>query len=313
MVRQSWNPMPASPPTLGLHELAQLIPFTVVAPARISTLGFLSDRLPLMLTFLEHRRHLVALRSNSSIAAVITSPVLADLIPEHLGVMLAEEPRRSFFELQNALVEHTRFYGEEAESVIHATARIHPRAEVAGHNVSIGPGVKIEPNASIGPGTVLGEGVVVQAGVVLGGSGFQTYRSSDISIEIAHAGRLEVGEGTIVFSNAVLARGVFRQSTRIGCHCRIGVNAFVSHNVEIGDGCFVGHGAVVNGNCRIGRKTWIGPGAVLTNGIEIQERAEISLGAVVIGNVAAGKRVSGNFAVEHQQLLRHLVEMGESS
>ena len=304
--------MPAPPPTLSLHELAGLVPLTVVAPARISTLGFLPDRLPLMLTFLEDRRHLAALRSNSWVAALITSPELADLIPEHLGVVLAEEPRRCFFELQNALVEQTSLYGVETETAIHTTALIHPRADVAGHSVSIGAGVKVETGAVIGPGTVLGEGVVVQAGAVLGGSGFQTYRGSDVFIEIAHAGGLEVGDGTMIFANAVLARGVFRQSTSIGCHCRIGVNAFVSHNVEIGDGSFVGHGAIVNGNCRVGRKTWIGPGAVLTHGIEIQDRAEISLGAVVIGNVATGRRVSGNFAVEHKRLLRHLAEMEES-
>lgn len=304
--------MSASPLTLSLHELAELVPLTVVAPARVSTLGFLQDRLPLMLTFLEDRGRLAALRSNSWIVALITSPELADLIPKHLGVMLAEEPRRRFFELQNALVEHTSLYGVETETAIHPTALIHPRADVADHGVSIGAGVKIGSGAVIGPGTALGEGVVVQAGAVLGGTGFQTYRGSDSFVEIAHAGRLEVGDGTIIFANAVLARGVFRQSTRIGCHCRIGVNAFVSHNVEIGDRSFVGHGAIVNGNCRIGRKTWIGPGAVLTHGIEVQDRAEISLGAVVIGNIASGKRVSGNFAVGHERLLRHLAGMEES-
>jgi len=302
-----------SPPTLSLHELAELVPLTTIAPARISTLGFLPDGLPLMLTFLEHRRHLAALISNSCVAAVITSPELADLIPGNLGVMLAEEPRRRFFELQNALVEQTSFYGLKTEPTIDPTARIHPRADVAGHNVSIGAGVKIDSGVVIGPGTELGDGVVVHAGAVLGGSGFQTYRGADGFIEIAHAGTLEVCDGAIIFANAVLARGVFRQSTRIGRQCRIGVNSFVSHNVEIGDASFVGHGAIVNGNCRVGRKTWIGPGAVLSHGIEIEAQAEISLGAVVIGNVATGRRVSGNFAVTHQRLLRHLagIEVSE--
>lgn len=299
------------PSALSLDELAELVPLTVVRPARISTLGFLPDRLPGMLAFLDDRRHLNAVSSNSCVAAMITSPELAGDIPEHLGLVLAAQPRRRFFELQNALAERTDFYGGRTETVIHETARIHPRADVAGHNVRIGAGAKVETGAVIGPGAVLREGIVVRAGAVLGASGFQTYRGEDGFIEITHAGDLEVGEGTIIFANAVVARGVFRQSSRIGRHCRIGVNAFVSHNVEIGDMAFVGHGAVVNGNCRIGARAWIGPGAVLTHAIEIGERAEVSLGSVVMADVKPGTRVSGNFAVAHQRLLRHVAGMVE--
>lgn len=297
--------------TLSLEELAELIPLTVVTPARISTLGFLPDRLPGMLAFLDDARHLNAVRSNSCLAAMITSPELAGRIPQHLGLMVASEPRRRFFELQNALAERTDFYGRQAETVIHETARIHPRAEIACQDVRIGAGAKVESGAVVGPGTILGEGVVIQAGVVLGASGFQTYRGEDGFLEITHAGGLDVGDGTVIFANAVVARGVFRQSSRIGRHCRIGVNSFVSHNVEIGGMTFVGHGAVVNGNCRIGARAWIGPGAVLTHAIEIGEGAEVSLGSVVVADVKPGTRVSGNFAVAHQRLLRHVAGMGE--
>lgn len=297
--------MPGPPATLSLDELAELVPFNVVTAARISTLGFLPDRLPGMLSFLDDRRHLDALHSNPGVAALITSPELSALVPTHLGLMLTAEPRQRFFELHNALVERTSFYGAETETAIHPAAQIDPGAEVAPHRVCIGAGAKVETGAIIGPGTVLGEDVVVQAGAVLGAAGFQTYRGEDSFIEISHAGGLEIDSGSIVFTKAVVARGVFRQSTRIGRHCRIGVNAFVSHNVEIGDMSFVGHGAVVNGNCRIGQKVWIGPSAVLTHGIEVQDRAAVSLGAVVVANVKPGTRVSGNFAVEHWRLLRH--------
>jgi hypothetical protein len=49
-----------------------------------------------------------------------------------------------------------------------------------------------------------------------------------------HAGRLSIGDRTVVIANAVLARAVFRQATEIGTDCRIGNGAFVSHNCRIG-------------------------------------------------------------------------------
>jgi UDP-3-O-[3-hydroxymyristoyl] glucosamine N-acyltransferase len=118
-----------------------------------------------------------------------------------------------------------------------------------------------------------------------------------------------VEENVEIFANATSAVGLFRQSTCIGRETRIGNNAFVSHNVEVGPRSFVGHGAIVNGHVRIGREVWIGPGAVITNSVSIGDGARVSLGSVVVSHLNAGEHVSGNFAVPHRRLLRHVASL----
>jgi len=297
------------PSTSRLLDAAQIVPFEVVADSEFETLGFLSDPAPGMLTFAEDRRFLRQVIGGSQISAVLTTADLAGGVTERFGLAITAHPRRDFFRLHNALADQTTFYGERIASEIDASARIHPRASVAAEGVHIGPNVTIEANAVVGPGCTLRRGVVVRAGAVLGAAGFQACRDEQGYIEMQHTGSLLVEEGAEIFSNATIARGLFRQTTRIGCEARIGNNAFVSHNVQIGPRSFVGHGAVVNGHARIGREVWIGPGAVVTNSVSVGDGCFISLGSVVVSPLDAREHVSGNFAVQHRRLLRHLASL----
>jgi UDP-3-O-[3-hydroxymyristoyl] glucosamine N-acyltransferase len=220
-------------------------------------------------------------------------------------VAVSADPRRTFYLLQNSLVQ-AGFYGVPAPSHVHNSACIHPRAVIAETGVEIGPDVRVEANAFIGSGSRLGRGVVVHAGAVLGAVGFQTLRREREYVEMSHSGGIIIEEEAIVLSNSTIARGLFRQSTRIGARCRIGNNAFLSHNIIIGEESFIGHGAVVNGNAHIGRQCWIGPGTVVSNNIAIGDGTQVSLGSVVVRDLGAGVHVSGNFAVSHASFLRHV-------
>jgi UDP-3-O-[3-hydroxymyristoyl] glucosamine N-acyltransferase len=262
-----------------------------------------------MLTFIEHPRFLHKIAANNCISSIITSTDIARQIEAGPGIGVSEDPRRTFWALQNALAQ-TGFYGLNGPTQVHSSARIHPRALIAETGVEIGPDAVVGANSVVDSGACIGRGVVVHAGAVLGGAGFQTLRRGGDYIEMAHCGGLHIGEGAIVFANATIARGIFRQATKIGAGCRIGSNAFISHNVAVGDFSFIGHGAVVNGNVSIGRESWIGPGAVVCNNITVGEGAHVSLGSVVFRNVDAGARVSGNFAVPHERLLRHISRLG---
>jgi UDP-3-O-[3-hydroxymyristoyl] glucosamine N-acyltransferase len=291
---------------LTLQEITPLIPLEIVVDAEFETLGFLSDRLPRMLTFIEDPKFLRQTLSHDCVAAVLTGADISKEIPIRLGLAITAHPRRDFARVHNLLAGTTDFYGARHPSEIDSSAKIHPRAAVALENVQIGPGVVVEANAVIGSGCVLEREVIVRAGAVLGATGFQTYRDESGYIEMTHAGMLVVEERAQIFSNATVARGLFRQTTRIGPEVRVGNNAFVSHNVQVGARSFVGHGAVVNGNTRIGQRAWIGPGAVLSNGLSVGDEARISLGSVVIRDVAPGEHVSGNFAVTHRELLHRM-------
>jgi UDP-3-O-[3-hydroxymyristoyl] glucosamine N-acyltransferase len=287
-----------------LREAASWTSAQLVRDGDFANLGFLSDPKDRMLSFVEARRFVNAALACPQLACVLTRPELADRFPARLGLAVAEDPKRCFFEIQNHLVGETGFYGSDAPTRIHPSARLHPRCWVDEKNVVIGAQVTIGPNASILGRAVLEDGAVIHAGAVIGAAGFQTSHRRGPAVEMAHAGATHIGAACHIFANAVIARGLFRQSTRIGAGCRVGNGAFVSHNSVLGDGAFVGHGAIVNGNVRVGANAWIGPGATIVDSIAIGEGAQISLGATVIRDVPAGKRVTGSVAMEHRKMLR---------
>jgi UDP-3-O-[3-hydroxymyristoyl] glucosamine N-acyltransferase len=297
---------------MRLSEIGEVAGIAVRRDGDFQTLGFVSDRQQNLLVFLEDARFLRALRQNPTVSAVLTTGELACSVPGDMGVAVSPEPRAAFARLHNDLALRG-FYWEDFPTVIDPTARIHPTAWIAERNVRIGAATDIQPNVTVLERCVIGEGVAVGAGAVLGGVGFQTVRTTRPMIEMNHAGGLFVQDGVRILPGAVVATGLFRQSSSISEDCRIGSNAFVSHAVQLGMRVFVGHGAVINGSVTVGTDSWIGPGAVVSQNVRIGEKACVSLGAVVIRNVAAGARVSGNFAVSHRRLLRMLAGLDSGS
>jgi UDP-3-O-[3-hydroxymyristoyl] glucosamine N-acyltransferase len=293
---------------MRLSEMENAAGMVVRRDGDFQTLGFLGDTYPHQLVFLENRAFLRALQRNRSVSAVLTTVELTDAVPHGLAVAICDQPRTVFANLHNELALRG-FYWDDFPSVIDPSAKVHPTAWIAERNVRIGAASEIAPNATVLERCVIGENVVVGAGAVLGGVGFQSVRSIQPMIEMSHAGGLLVESRARILPGAVVATGLFRQSTLISEDARVGSNAFVSHGVQVGQRVFVGHGAVINGNVAVGADSWIGPGAIVSQNLRIGEKAFISLGAVVIRNLAAGARVSGNFAVPHRRLLRMLATL----
>ncbi len=271
-------------------------------------LGFLFECRNNMFTFVEHSRYLGALQRNNSVRAVLTTPELAHRIPGDFAVAVCENPRLGFAKIHNCLCA-TEFYWKNFKTVIDSEAEVHPSASVAEQNVRIGRKTRVGPHATILERCVLGDSCVIGAQSVLGGVGMQTVRTGDTLLEMQHAGGCTLDERVQVLPGAVIATGLFRQNTYIGCDARIGSQSFVSHGVHVGRGAFIGHGSVVNGNVKVGDHAWIGPGAIISQTLTIGQDATVSLGAVVISDVEPGARVSGNFAVAHRALLRNVAEM----
>lgn len=112
-----------------------------------------------------------------------------------------------------------------------------------------------------------------------------------------------------VFAGSVIARGVFREFTRIGRQARIGNRAFISHNVQVGARAFIGHGANVNGNVTVGERAWIGPGATIANNMRIGPRGHVGLGSTIIRHVDEDARVLGAVAANSNQMLRFIAAL----
>jgi UDP-3-O-[3-hydroxymyristoyl] glucosamine N-acyltransferase len=303
------------PDEITLQEVAAWTSAQLARDGKFANLGFVAYPNDRMLTFVESRQFVAAAVTGPEISCVLTTPELAGLFPERIALAVAADPRRCFFEIHNRLATETAFYGADSPSIVHPSARLHPRCWVDPTNVVIEAGVAIGPNACILGRAVVGAGTVIHAGAVIGSAGFQTSRRRPDGIEMVHAGAAEIGPGCHIFANAVIARGIFRQSTRIGSGCRVGNGAVVSHNCDVGDGAFIGHGSVVNGNVRVGTNAWIGPGATVVHGIVIGEAAQVSLGATVVRSVPPGKRVTGFLAADHRKMLRLMasVEKGRGN
>jgi UDP-3-O-[3-hydroxymyristoyl] glucosamine N-acyltransferase len=281
----------------------------IVRDAHFKSVGFLSDPQPSMLVFLESRRFLSTLRRTREATCIITPAEYAGEVDFIEGLAITAEPRLAFHQIHEFLALQTPFYWTDFATEIDPTASVHPTACVAARNVRIGPRTRVEANSTILERCTVGADAVVHSGVVLGSVGFQTTRCSNGMKEMTHAGSVEIHDRAQILANAVVARGVFQQATVIGCDARIGACAFVSHNVQIGARTFVGHGAVINGNVKIGDDVWIGPSSSIANSVSIGERAEVTLGSVVIGDIEAGARVAGNFAIEHRLLLKHVAKI----
>ena len=230
--------------------------------------------------------------ANDAVTCILTTTALAEMIPSTFGVAVADDPKAAFYRLHNWIAASTSFFADDRATTVAPSATVHPSASIDPLSVRIGDGCVIGANVVITGPAELGARTTVDAGAVIGATGFQTSSRSGSYVELPHVGGVEIGEDCHIYSNATIARGVFRASTRIGDRCQIGNNAFVSHQCHLGDNVFVGHNATVNGRVAIADGAWVGPGAVISNELRIGTGAHIALGSTIMQDVVANCGVS---------------------
>jgi UDP-3-O-[3-hydroxymyristoyl] glucosamine N-acyltransferase len=289
----------------SLDEVASAIGAQVVREGFFTSLGFMQHHWPGRLTFVESETAITRLAGASGCRCVLTTPALSAKVPDSLGVAVSDSPRRAFFALHDVLWREG-FYGTPVPSVRAATARVHPSASIAESGVTIGENVIIEPHVSIMEGVSVGAGSVIRAGVVLGSEGFQVSLSDGRVERVRHTGGVQLGERVEIQSNCCIDRALFGGWTTIGEEATLDKLVYVAHHVEMGARCRVGAGAAITGSVRIGDDAWIGPNATISDGVSIGRGAMVSLGSVVTRDVPSGARVTGNFAIPHEQFLKVL-------
>jgi UDP-3-O-[3-hydroxymyristoyl] glucosamine N-acyltransferase len=288
-VRPVGDPLPLE---RQLADVALDIGATVVRDGRFTTLGFSSHDLPGMVSFATSPGHVRRAVENGASALLVPSSLVPE-VGDRIGCAVVDEPAAAFAALHHLLLDETAFYGSDEPTHVDATASVHPGAHVDPVNVVIGPGCTVHAGAVLTGRVRLGSDVVVFPNAVLGSSGFQRLVDpSGRPGQYRHAGAVEVGDGAQVMAGAVVARGLFRQVTRIGEGTIVGNQAFLSHNAVVGARCHVGHGSVVNGNVTIGDDVWIGPGATVVNDVSVGDGARVALGSVVVSDVDAGGDVA---------------------
>jgi len=177
---------------------------------------------------------------------------------------------------------------------IDPTTEIHPTAYVNPENVII------EKNVIIGPLSAVGiNGLFTARDYIVTGKKHR----KDLK------GQLIIRENSDIGAlNAIVLGSEENDQTIIDKNVLIGNCNSIGHDSFIGEETIVTVNTTILGHVVIGRKCRIGPGAIIRERIKVGDGAIISMGAVVTQDVEPGKRVTGNFAIDHDLFLTDLKE-----
>jgi len=278
----------------------------IIRDGEFRSLGLVSHNNPSQLVYIENQKHIPTMLKKSNISGVITKKEIIPLIPKKLGVAIAKNPRKSFYEIHNYLAKNTDFYWKSFKTKIASSAKIHRTAYIAKRNVRIGKRCYIEPNVSILENSILEDDVIIRAGSVIGTEGFEFNRIEKKIMPVIHAGGVLLRNRVEIQANCCVSKAMFGGFTEIGENTKLDNLVHIAHNVVIGKRCLLAAGAVLAGSVTIGDDVWIGPAACISSEVEVGDGALITIGSVVTKNVGPGKRVTGNFAINHDKFIAFL-------
>ena len=291
-------------------SILEKLDVSVYRDCEFARMGVLSaaNAKPGSLVFCESEHWLRAALKNPSVAALLVPEDLVPLVPEPYGIAVCARPRDDFYRI------HNRF-DEVAPVILHEPTRmgqgcsISPLAYVDPENVILGEHVVIREFATVYGPAEIGNNTVLRAGVRIGSDGFQFPKDRDGKIcYVRHYGGVSIGADVEIKENTVVNKGLFfGDRASIGDNTKIDAQCYIAHNVSIGSRCLMGPGVQVCGSSTIGDRVWVGPQALISSELKIGDDAQIVMGSIVIGNVRPGKKVSGNFAVDHEKHLRNCI------
>jgi acyl-[acyl carrier protein]--UDP-N-acetylglucosamine O-acyltransferase len=282
----------------------------VVRDREVRTLGYLTHRAPPLegvLIFVNSEKFLNTLKllnRTGRVVAVVAPPSLSGKVDSSLGLVVADEPQDLFWRIHHRMIED-RLYWTDFDTEIGADSQIHPRATIESRNVRIGRRCRIAANVYIGERTVIGYDVHIGPGTVVGGKGFEIKRLGGRFTSIDHAGGVHIEDDVHIHSLVTVDNGLFRNMTTLGRSTMIDGQVHVSHGVVTGKECILAAGCVIAGATILGDRVRIDPLASLGHEIVIHEDAYVSMGATVVGDVEAGRKVTGIFASDHLKALGH--------
>lgn len=255
-----------------------------------------------ILTYTRDIQYVSTINSNEHIAGVICGPDIADAISDRIQKIVHPDPTYAFF----TLVDHFGKKVGHGAATHSETPLPKDHISIAACDVYIGKNVLIEPNVVILPGVIIQDNVVLRAGAVIGLDTFQHQRTSMGMVSPKHDGYLTLAANVEVGANSTICRGFSYRGTCIGEGTKLDAQVYIAHGVSIGKENIICAGARIMGHTTIGDYNFIGPGSVISNRLTIGDRNKVSLGAVVTKDISERERVTGNFAVPHDEFMRKL-------
>ena len=214
---------------------------------------------------------------------------------------------------------------------VHATAVIHPEAEVAAGSVGpycvvgagarIGAGCRLGPHVTVGcdavlgrdcvihaqvtirEGCLLGDRVIVHAGTVVGADGFGYLAGPNGQVKIPQVGIVEVQDDVELGALVTIDRATTGR-TVIGAGSKLDNQVHVAHNVRIGRHCALSAQTGIAGSCTLGNGVITGGQVGIADHLEVGDGARIGAQAGVIKDVPARAAMFGYPALDFQESFR---------
>ncbi|NEU30246.1 UDP-3-O-(3-hydroxymyristoyl)glucosamine N-acyltransferase [bacterium LRH843] len=235
-------------------------------------------------------------------------PICSDLI-----FIKVDNPRLVFAKLmehfivneRNTKIENTVEMGEN--SAIGKNVYI-GHYTVIGDNVRIGDNTIIHSHVTLNQNTSIGCDCLIHSGVVIGSDGFGFEKDEDGSYyKFPHIGSVVIKDNVEIGSNTCIDRGVL-EDTIVCSNTKIDNLVHIAHGCNIGENCLITAKVNITGSVSIGNNVWIGPNSTISDHVIIEDDAFISLGSVVVKNVSKGEKVTGNFAIPHNDFMKKFVK-----
>ena len=288
---------------ISLSVVAQALQLDLRRDAEIAYVGKVPTRLEHRLVPCARRAHLDDAAAESGIDAYVVPADLKDDVPTDAGLIVSPEPAATAMQIHEYLADLPGFQWTDFPSRIDPSARISPGAHVAARNVVIGPRSIVAPGAVILERVVIGADCEIGPGTVVGGEAFEQCPGASPKRILRQAGGVWIEDWVTVQALGTIVRATFGGYTRIGQETKMDAHVHVAHDCQIGARVTITACAEISGRVEIGDDAYLGPNCTISNGVKIGRKSTVTIGAVVVRDVPEATRVTGNFALPHDNWL----------
>lgn len=241
------------------------------------------------------------LNADEKVVALIVLDNLSNIVDDRKGLIVSENPQKTYYELHNTLVKQGRLRALKQKNIdpssqIDESARISDNVWI-GKNVKVGIGVIIRENCFID------DNCIIDDYAVLGSSGMQNTSIDNEIFFVESAGGVRIGKNSHILTGSIIQSPYHAFFTEIGQNTKISNKTVIGHGSKIGSNVMIAGNCQIAGNVTIGNSAWIGPSSTVRDGLTIGKNSKVRIGSVVIDDVQENMDVSGNFAYKHKKNL----------
>ncbi|MFW5443022.1 MAG: UDP-3-O-(3-hydroxymyristoyl)glucosamine N-acyltransferase [Methylococcaceae bacterium] len=323
--------------TMILQELAQLCDAEIQGnntAFEISDAADIMTALENQVTVLSSSKYTKYLKNTKATACFISSQLLTDDVPEHLALLVCEDPEISFLKAVSALhptptLSHSiskqaaiadnvslannvhigAFSTIEEHSSIGDDTEIFASVNI-GRNVSLGKNCRIYPNVVIYDNTQIGNNVTIHSGTIIAADGFgYKYRNNE-HIKVPHVGNVVIADNVEIGANTCIDRGALG-STTIGAGSKIDNLVQLGHNNQVGRNVIICGQSGISGSCTIGDGAILAGSSGIADHVNIGQQAVVMARSGVSGDIKPGTQVFGFPAKDKKIAWRELASLSK--